>query len=149
MTENNFGVRPSSGAATTTAGDGGKRRGAFFPANIAVAGDGHTPYFEETPRIWLHQILRPEYSFNHEPNGQQNYLAYLDINHANDTPHHLRTGIIRLRAHSCAGQIQVDMVSSPKLVAGVDWYCSDYYGDIDCHEPRVLCFGRTRRLGVL
>jgi hypothetical protein len=38
-----------AGAATATAGDGGKRRSTFVPGNTAVAEDGHTPYVEKTP----------------------------------------------------------------------------------------------------
>jgi hypothetical protein len=47
--KNAFGVRPSPGAAIVAPDYVGKQRGTFFPASIAVAGDGHTPYFEGTP----------------------------------------------------------------------------------------------------
>jgi hypothetical protein len=36
-------------------------------------------YFENTPGILLHRILRPEYSFNHEPDRPQVNLADLDV----------------------------------------------------------------------
>jgi len=45
------GVRPSPGAATSVGQERMELRKNLPVANLAVAGDGHTPCFENTPEI--------------------------------------------------------------------------------------------------